>query len=79
MPPAGYLVNLPGGLRGETGMFYDYILARNGLFIQAESPLIKATFQVASAEIRGLAPLLKRAEWSRARCRGYLESWHWIL
>ena len=64
---AGYLVNRPDGLVGEPGLAYDYILAANGLFVRAEklgpggAPLLRATVQVAEAQVRGLAPLAPRA------------------
>lgn len=54
--PVGYLVNHPGGLSGEKGLYYNYILASNGLFIEADNPLIKAQVPIAETEIRGLAP-----------------------
>ena len=72
MPPAGYLVNLPGGLHGDPGVFYDYILARNGLFIRAESMLMSATIQIAGTEIRGLAPLHQRVELVKGKVPGLL-------
>lgn len=31
MKPVGYLVKHPSHLEGERGMFYDYVLASNGL------------------------------------------------
>jgi len=62
MQPAGYRVNFPGGLSGEKGLFYDYILASNGIFVRSESPLLKATIQIAGAEVRGLTPLEEKVE-----------------
>ncbi|MBA7632614.1 hypothetical protein ES703_40163 [subsurface metagenome] len=53
----GYLVNYPGGISGERGLYYDYIVASNGVFIEAEGPLITARIPVAECEIRGLAPI----------------------
>jgi len=53
----GYLVNHPDGSVGERGLYYNYILASNGLFIEAESPLIAARVPVAECEVRGLAPI----------------------
>lgn len=53
----GYLVNRPEGLEGERGIYYNYVLASNGLFIQAESKLIAAQVPIAICEVRGLAPL----------------------
>ena len=57
MNPVGYLHNTRQGLVGERGIGYDYLLAANGLFLQAESPQLKATVLVAEASVRGLAPL----------------------
>jgi PRTRC genetic system protein A len=57
MKPVGYLVKYPDYLEGVRGMFYDYILASNGLYIEAEGPLFAARVPVAPAEVRGLAPL----------------------
>jgi len=53
----GYLVRHKDGLYGERGLFYDYVLAENGVFIETEGPLLAARVPVASANIRGLAPL----------------------
>ena len=55
--PVGYLMNNPTGLSGERGLYYDYIFASNGVFIEAESPLIAARIPVADCDIRGLAPI----------------------
>jgi PRTRC genetic system protein A len=57
MKPVGYLVKYPDHLEGERGMFYDYVLASNGLYVEAEGPLFAARVPVAPAEVRGLAPL----------------------
>jgi len=57
MKPVGYLVDYPEGLAGEHGQFYDYIIGSNGIFIEAESPLITARIPVAECNIRGLAPV----------------------
>ena len=58
--PVGYLVNYPAGISGDRGLYYDYIIASNGIFIEAESPLIAARIPVAECDIRGLAPLETR-------------------
>lgn len=60
MKMVGYLVNNPDGLSGERGLYYNYILGSNGIFIEAESPLITARVPVAECEIRGLAPIKAR-------------------
>lgn len=57
MKDVGYLVKYPDRLEGERGQYYDYVLASNGLFIEAEGPLLAARIPVAECEIRGLAPL----------------------
>ena len=60
MKMVGYLVNHQDGLSGERGLYYNYILASNGIFIEAEGPLITARVPVAECEIRGLAPIKPR-------------------
>ena len=55
--PVGYLVNHPGGLSGERGIYYDYIIGSNGIYIDAENPLMAARIPIAECEIRGLAPV----------------------
>jgi len=55
--PVGYLLNHPGGISGERGLYYNYIMASNGIFIEAEGPLLTARIPVAECEIRGLAPI----------------------
>ena len=55
--PVGYLLNHPDGLSGERGLYYNYILGSNGLFIEAESPLFAVRIPVADCEVRGLAPV----------------------
>lgn len=62
MIPVGYLTNTAEGLAGEPSLFYDYILASNGLFIRARGPLLAATVRIAEAEVRGLLPLEERVE-----------------
>lgn len=57
MKPVGYLVKYPDGLSGERGLFYNYILASNGLFVEAENPIIAARIPAAECEVRGLAPM----------------------
>jgi len=60
--PVGYLLNKREGPEGEPGLFYDYILAGNGLFIRGASPLLKASLLVSPAWVRGLAPLKEELE-----------------
>ena len=57
--PAGYLINAPNnsGLIGEPGVFYDYILAGNGLFLRAKNAHLAVTICIADQLIRGLTRL----------------------
>ena len=45
------------GLDGESGVFYNYILAGNGLYLRAKNAHLAATVCIAPQEIRGLASL----------------------
>ena len=55
--PVGFLTNLLTGLEGEHGVFYDYIMAADGLFIQARNAHLAATVCIAPQVVRGLVPL----------------------
>jgi len=55
--PVGYLVKHKDGLYGERGVYYDYILAENGVFVEAEGNLLAARVPVTSGQIRGLEPV----------------------
>jgi len=57
MKAVGYLLNTDRGQEGEPGLFYDYILAGNGLFVRAKNSLLRATIRIAPTEVRGLSPL----------------------
>ena len=72
MRPVGYLLNKTEGLGGEPGLFYDYILAENGLLIRARNPLIQGIFCISSVEIRGLHPIEERIELTHGKIPGYL-------
>lgn len=67
MKPAGYLVNASGGPEGEPDLFYDYILAGNGLLVRARGPLLGATVCLAPATVRGLPPLAEKVELPHGR------------
>lgn len=56
MTEIGYLTRRADGkLYGERGVYYDYILAQNGVFIEAEGPLLAARIPVTTETlIRGL-------------------------
>jgi len=68
----GYLLSTEAGPVGERGIFYDYILAGNGVFIRAENHLIKATVAVSEATIRGLQPLQESVELRHGRIPQYV-------
>jgi PRTRC genetic system protein A len=53
----GYLQNGKTGLTRDVGLFYNYILAGNGLFIRSASKHLEQTICIAPASIRGLEPL----------------------
>jgi len=55
--PVNYLINSLTGVEGEPGVFYDYIMAGDGLFLRAKNAHLTATVCIAPQEIRGLAPL----------------------
>lgn len=56
-PPVGYLVNHRDRLTGTQGIGYDYVLAGNGLWVQAQSPLLTTRIPAAAVTVRGLAPV----------------------
>jgi len=57
MKPAGYLINTTSGLQGESGVFYDYIMSSEGLFLRAKNAHLMATVCIAPQSVRGLAPI----------------------
>jgi len=71
MRTAGYLVNLPGGISGEKGQFFDYVLAADGIYVRSETPLLRATIRIAEAQIRGLDTLAEKVE----LVHGKIPSW----
>ena len=54
--PVGYLVNRPRSLTGTQGVAFDYVMAQEGLLVQARNHLIAARILLAPARVRGLAP-----------------------
>ena len=54
--PVGYLVNQPHRLSGTQGVAFDYVMAQEGLLVQARNHLIAARILLAPARVRGLAP-----------------------
>ena len=57
LTPVGYLVNGPGGVLGNQGVGYDYVLGADGLYVQSQSESLVARIQVAACRVRGLAPV----------------------
>jgi len=55
--PAGYLTNSLTGLQGEAGIFYDYILAADGLYLRAKNDRLTVTVNIAYQTVRGLAAM----------------------
>jgi PRTRC genetic system protein A len=60
--PVNYLTNLLTGLEGEPGVFYNYILAADGLYLRAKNENLSVTVNIADAEVRGLAPICEDIE-----------------
>jgi len=67
MRPVGYLLNTKEGLEGEPGLFYNYILAQNGLFVRGENSLLAATVCVAPAEVRGVSALTEEVRLKKGK------------
>ena len=57
MNEVGYRYFTDKGLVGEAGLYFDYIVGSNGLFIRAENRFINATVCVGAARVRGLQPM----------------------
>ena len=72
MMPAGYLTRHKWGLRGKRGSHYDYVLAGNGVFVEAEGPLMAARLQIGKAHVRALAPSETRVVLRHGQIPGHL-------
>jgi len=72
MKPVGYLINTEKGLAGEPGLFYNYILAENGLFVKAESSLLEATVRIGFSTVRGLQSLEEKVELPKGKIPSYI-------
>ena len=73
MRPEGYHLNTKAGPTGEPGLFYDYVMAGNGLFVRAQGPLLGAMVCIAPARVRGLMPLEEKVELTKGRIPRYIE------
>ena len=60
----GYLVNHPSGLAGFHGVGYDYVLGAGGLYVQSESAHLTARIPVAPSNVRGLASVSEKLEFT---------------
>lgn len=60
--PVGYILYTTHGRQGESGIFYNYVIGVNGVFLEAENAHIRARVWVAPGEIRGLGPLKEEVE-----------------
>ena len=60
--PVGYMINHESKLEGTQGLGYDYIMAANGLFLQAENENITARICIAHTEVRGLKETTEKVE-----------------
>ncbi|MEK7848626.1 MAG: hypothetical protein AAB270_06855 [Chloroflexota bacterium] len=58
MSLAGYVIHTPGGDIGSRGTGYTYVLAGNGLFLEASNNLLEARLLLAQERVRGL-PLIE--------------------
>lgn len=70
--PAGYLIETRGLREGSPGIVYNYILAANGVFIQAQNEHLAASVCIAAAEVRGLEPLQEYVQLRHGRIPLYL-------
>lgn len=72
MKPVGYLKSTPNGFEGEPGAFYNYVLARDGLYVWAENDHFEATVCIAMTEVRGLAPIREEVRMRHGKIPGSL-------
>ena len=56
------MINHQSGLEGTQGPGYDYIMAANGLFLQAENENITARICIAHSQVRGLEKTTEKVE-----------------
>ena len=60
----GYLVNRPTGLTGVQGIGYDYVLGSGGVYVQSRSAHLVARVLAAPGDVRGLAPVAEKVQFS---------------
>ncbi|MDO8751045.1 MAG: Mov34/MPN/PAD-1 family protein [Dehalococcoidia bacterium] len=71
----GYYIEGKAGT-GEEGLAYNYVMAENGLWLEARNDLLEARVLLADAEIRGLAPLEPRLVLKHGRIPSTI--WKWL-
>ena len=54
MDEVGYIIVKKNEVSGQSGLFYNYVLASNGLFLQANNPFFSTVFCIAPVDVRGL-------------------------
>ena len=70
--PVGYLINHQQGIRGTQGQGYDYVLAGNGVYVQAEGPDLTARVRLAECRTRGLEDAAAKMELRHGKIPGEL-------
>ena len=58
----GYLVNYLGGLAGDQGIGFDYVLGSGGVYVQSRSTDLVARVVVAPGSIRRLGPVTEKVK-----------------
>jgi len=53
--PVGFLWKRPDALYGQRGIAYDYVVAGNGVYVEAQGEHLAARVPVSECQIRGLA------------------------
>ena len=68
----GYLVNHLGGLAGDQGIGFDYVLGSGGVYVQSQSAHLVARVLVAPGAVRGLAPVAEKLALTHGPIPAYL-------
>ena len=68
----GYLVNHLGGLAGDQGIGFDYVLGSGGVYVQSQSAHLVARVVVAPGSIRGLGPVTEKMKLAHGPIPAYL-------
>ena len=79
--PVGYLVARKTGLEGQQGIGYDYILAGNGLHVQAGSDTLIARFCQLATIVKGLPPVDRKIKLPNGRIPSAIfeEGLRWMI